>query len=82
MRKEEVGACFQTLYEKKVSRDGAVEIATGYGLGGRGVGVRVPVRERFSLLHVVQTCSCAHPASQPMGTTGFLSGGKAGVKRG
>jgi hypothetical protein len=30
-----------------VSRDSAVGIATGYGLDGRGVGVRVPVGSRF-----------------------------------
>jgi hypothetical protein len=29
------------------NRDSAVGIATGYGLDGRGVGVRVPVRARF-----------------------------------
>jgi hypothetical protein len=29
------------------SRDSAVGIATGYGLDGRGVGVRVPVRSRM-----------------------------------
>jgi hypothetical protein len=31
----------------------------------------------FSLLHVVQTGSGAHPASYPMGTDGSFSGGKA-----
>jgi hypothetical protein len=45
------------------SRDSAVGIATGYGLDGRGVGVRLPVGPRFSLLRVVQTGSGAHPAS-------------------
>jgi hypothetical protein len=29
------------------SRDSVVGIATGYGLDGRGVGVRVPVEARF-----------------------------------
>jgi hypothetical protein len=29
------------------SRDSVVGIATGYGLNGRGVGVRVPVEERI-----------------------------------
>jgi hypothetical protein len=33
--------------------------------------------KKFSLLHVVQTCSEAHPASYPMGTGGFFLGGKA-----
>jgi hypothetical protein len=30
--------------------DGAVRMATGYGLDGQGVGVRVPVSGRFFLL--------------------------------
>jgi hypothetical protein len=47
------------------------KIATGYGLDDRGIGVRVPVWERFFLLHVVQTGSEAHPASYPMGTGGL-----------
>jgi hypothetical protein len=72
MRKEAVGTCFKTLYEKKVSRDSAVGIAIGYGLDGRRVGVRVPVRD-FSLLHVVQTSSRAHPAYHPMGIGGSFS---------
>jgi hypothetical protein len=33
--------------------------------------------EEFSLLHVVQTGSGAHPASFPMGTGGPFPGGKA-----
>jgi hypothetical protein len=44
---------------------------------GRGVGVRVPVGARFSLLHVVQTGSGAHPVSYPVGTGGPFHGGKA-----
>jgi hypothetical protein len=35
----------------------AVCIATDYGLGDRGDGVRVPVGSRISLLHVAQTGS-------------------------
>jgi hypothetical protein len=34
-------------------------------------------RSRIFYLHVVQTGSGAHPASYPMGTTVFFSGGKA-----
>jgi hypothetical protein len=49
-----------------------VGIATDYGLKDRGVWVRVPVGSRI-LIHVVQTGSGAHPASQAMGTGG---GGK------
>jgi hypothetical protein len=50
------------------SRDSAVGIATDYGLDDQRVGVRVPVGQEFSLLHVVQTGSGAHLASYPMGT--------------
>jgi hypothetical protein len=48
-------------------------IASGYGLDGRGVGVRslAGVRD-FSLLHSVQTGSGAQPASYAVGT-GALS---------
>jgi hypothetical protein len=34
-----------------------VSIATGYRLDDRGVGVRIPMGQAFSLLHVVQTGS-------------------------
>jgi hypothetical protein len=54
----------------------SVGIATGYGLDGRGVGVRVPVGTRFSPLHIVQTGSGAHLASYPMGTVGSFPGWK------
>jgi hypothetical protein len=59
------------------SRDSSVGIATGYGLDDRGVGVRVPVGSEYSLLHIVQTGSGAHPASYPMGTGGSFPDGKA-----
>jgi hypothetical protein len=52
-------------------------IATGYGLDDRGVGVRVPVGSRISLLHVLWTGSGTHPASYPMGTGASFPGGKA-----
>jgi hypothetical protein len=52
---------------QKGSRESAVGIATGYGMDGRRVGVRVPVGTRlFSPLNVVQT-----------GTGDYLPGGKA-----
>jgi hypothetical protein len=60
------------LYTTLMSRDSSVGIATGYGLEGRAVGVRVP-----SPLHVVQTDSEADPASNPIGTGGSLPGGKS-----
>jgi hypothetical protein len=59
------------------SRDSAVGIATGYGLDGREVGVRVPVGARFAPLHVVPTGSGAHPASYPMGTGALFPGREA-----
>jgi hypothetical protein len=37
-------------------RESAVGIATGYGLEGRGTGVRIPVGGK-TLLHIVQTGS-------------------------
>jgi hypothetical protein len=52
-------------------------IATAYGLDDRGVGVRVLVGSGFSLLHIVQTGSGAHPASYPMGARSYFPGGKA-----
>jgi hypothetical protein len=60
-----------------MSRDSVVGIATGYGLDDRGVGVQVPVEQKFSLLHVVQTGSGVHPISYPIGTGGSFPGGKA-----
>jgi hypothetical protein len=35
------------------SRDDAVGVATGYGMDGRGVGVRVPVGDKISLLSML-----------------------------
>jgi hypothetical protein len=37
-----------------MSRDSSVGIATGHGLDDREVGVRVPVGQEFSLLHIVR----------------------------
>jgi hypothetical protein len=45
----------------------AVDIATGYGLDDREVGVRVPIG----------TGSGVHPTSYPMSTGGSFPGGKA-----
>jgi hypothetical protein len=44
-------------------RNGAVGIATDYGLDGRSVGFRVPVGVRF-LSYVIHTGSEAHPVYQ------------------
>jgi hypothetical protein len=56
----------------------SVGIALGYGLDGRGSGVRFPSGAgNFSLHHRVQKDSGAHPASYPMGTRSSFPGGKA-----
>jgi hypothetical protein len=44
-------------YYKLVRRDSAFGVTTSYWLDDRGVGVRVPVGQEFSLLRVVQTGS-------------------------
>jgi hypothetical protein len=57
--------------------DSAVLMVTGYGLGDRGIVVRVAVGQAFSLFHVVQTGYGAHRTSYQMDTEdSFL-----GVKR-
>jgi hypothetical protein len=48
-----------------VSRDSVVGIATGYGLDDRGFELESGWDQEFSLLHVVQIGSGAHPASYP-----------------
>jgi hypothetical protein len=58
-------------------RDSSVGIAAAYRLDDREFGIRVPVGSDFSLLHVVQTGSGAHPASYPMGSRGSFPVGKA-----
>jgi hypothetical protein len=58
-------------------RDSALGMATGYWLDIQGNGVRIPIRFRISLLHIVQTGSGAHPASYPMGTGCDFPGIKA-----
>jgi hypothetical protein len=68
---------FNRFFNLYRSWDSAVGVATGYGLDGRGVGVRVPVGGRIYLLQVVQTGSGVHPTSYPI-NTGALS---PGVKR-
>jgi hypothetical protein len=60
-----------------MSRHTTFGIATGYGLGDGGVGVRVPGGKEFSLLCIDQTASGASPASYPMGIGGYIPGGKA-----
>jgi hypothetical protein len=62
---------FQPTIIFPVAFSKGVGIATGYGLDGPGA---IPGMARFSLLHSVQTCPGAHPASYPMGTGCFLPG--------
>jgi hypothetical protein len=57
-------------------RDGSVGIALGYGLDDRGSRVRFPAGGGSFPLHRVQNGSGAHPASYPMGTRSFFSGGE------
>jgi hypothetical protein len=59
------------------SCDSAVGIATGYVLDDRGVEFESPKGQDFSLFHIVQTGSGAHPVCSPMGTEGSFPGGKA-----
>jgi hypothetical protein len=59
----------------RIHKSPGVGIATGYGLDGRGVGVRFPIGSSI-LLCRVQTGSGAHPASYPVGIVGSFPGGK------
>jgi hypothetical protein len=65
------------LITHRGSPDSAVGIATGYELDDRRSEFESRYGQEFSLLHVVQTGSGAHPASYPMGTGGSFHGGKA-----
>jgi hypothetical protein len=42
-------ACSQSLYRLCRIRDSAVDIANGYGMDDRGVGIRVPVQSTPTL---------------------------------
>jgi hypothetical protein len=60
------------------SRDSSVGIALGFGLDDRGSRVRfLAGAGNFSLHHLVQNGSGAHPASHLMCTRGCFPGGKA-----
>jgi hypothetical protein len=56
----------------KMNRESSVGISTGWMIR-----VRFPAVHGFTLLHGVKTGSGAHPASYPMGTRVYFSGGKA-----
>jgi hypothetical protein len=65
-------------YVPTQSRDDSISIALGYGLDDRGSRVRLPAGAgNFSLHHLIQNDSGAHPASCPMGTRGSFLGDKA-----
>jgi hypothetical protein len=53
-----------------------VSIVTGYGLVDQAVKFEYWKGQEFSLLHIVQTGSGAHPASYPMGSGGSFPGVK------
>jgi hypothetical protein len=59
------------------SCDSSVGTALGYGLDDACSRVRFPAGAGNFSLHRVQNGSGAPPASYPMGTRGFLPGGKA-----
>jgi hypothetical protein len=60
-----------------VSRDSSVDTAIGYGLDGRGVGVRVPVGSRIFSSPCRPYRLWGPPTSYPMGTEGSYLEGKA-----
>jgi hypothetical protein len=70
-------SAFSQTTRRYRSRDSVVGIGTGCGLGDQGVRVRVPVWQEFYLLRVVQTGYEFHLTSDPMGTGGSFTGGKA-----
>jgi hypothetical protein len=55
----------------------AVDIETGYGLDGRGVGVRVPVRVRFFFSPRRPDRLWSQPSLLSNGYRGLTPGGKA-----
>jgi hypothetical protein len=62
----------------KKSRDSSVGIATGYGMDGRGLGVRLPAAARdFSLHHSVHAGTETRPDSYIMGTGSYFRRSKA-----
>jgi hypothetical protein len=65
---------FTTKRGRGRGRDSLFGITSGYGLYDRGVGVRVPVGQEFSLLRVVQTGYVAHPVSYSVGFAGKAAG--------
>jgi hypothetical protein len=59
-------AYYSQLHVSVGSRHSAVSIANGYGLDNRAVGVKEFWQgQKFSLLHIIQTGSGAHPPPIP-----------------
>jgi hypothetical protein len=56
------------------SRDTSVGMATGYDLGDRETGVRVPVRSRIFTSPIIQTGSGVHPTSYTVSTGSSFPG--------
>jgi hypothetical protein len=77
---DEMHISFPNYYLLIESWDSGVGIATGYGLDDQEVGIRVPVRQEFSLSHVVQTGYGVHPAFYPLDTEVSFPGRKAAGK--
>jgi hypothetical protein len=72
---------YRTYYKQYLRHfrcpDGAVGIATGYGVGQPRLRSSSPGRVKNSLLHDLQTGSGTKPASYPISTGGFFLGENA-----
>jgi hypothetical protein len=69
---------FISPYRVNKRRDSSISIATDYRLDDPMIGVQILVGAgNLSLQCRVETGPGAHPASCPVGTRGFLCGGKA-----
>jgi hypothetical protein len=73
-KQKRLSTYISNLYIHQSPRDSIVGIATGYGLGERGVRVRVPVGSRIFTSPIMQTGFGAHPTSYTMGTGGSFPG--------
>jgi hypothetical protein len=61
----------------RIFRNSTVGTVTAYGLDGLGLEFLVLQIERFSLIHVIETRSGAHPAFLSNLCRGLFFGGKA-----
>jgi hypothetical protein len=68
----------RTFLQVSIGLTSFVRAGTDYGPEDRMIGVRIPAGAgNFFLRHRVETGSRTHPASYPLGTGGFVLGGKA-----